>query len=115
MKILVTGGLGFIGSHLVDLLISNGLREGFPHEISVLDDKSSNTINEADISPSCKIILGSLNEVDPTVFEGFDVIFHLASVVGPAGVLTHGAICSSIIENTGRYFNFRSLWSFWRS
>ena len=35
MKILVTGGAGFIGSHVVDLYIENG------HEIVVVDDLSS--------------------------------------------------------------------------
>ena len=35
MKILITGGAGFVGSHLADKLISEG------HEITVIDDLST--------------------------------------------------------------------------
>jgi len=91
MKTLVTGGLGFIGSHLVDLLIDEG------HDVTIIDDKSSNSIETDD---RFNLVLSSIDKADPASFKNFDVIFHLASVVGPAGVLTHGFIGSSIIENT---------------
>ena len=35
MKIMVTGGAGFIGSHVVDTFVSNG------HEVIVVDDLST--------------------------------------------------------------------------
>jgi len=37
MKILITGGAGFIGSHLSDALLAAG------HEITIIDDLSSGT------------------------------------------------------------------------
>jgi len=93
MKALVTGGLGFIGSHLVDRLVDEG------HDVTIIDDGSNSTVG---IDNRCNVQFCSIDETDPTDFKGFDVIFHLASIVGPAGVLEHGAIGPSIIENTKR-------------
>jgi len=93
MKALVTGGLGFIGSHLVDRLIDEG------YDVTIIDDKSNSTTE----APSkCVTLCSSIMDTDFTAFLGYDIIFHLASVVGPAGVLEHGAIGPSIIENAKR-------------
>jgi len=107
MKVLVTGGLGFIGSHLVDLLISEN------HEVVVLDSKISNVINTDD---RCPIWTQSVEEVDLSPFykesrnlSPFEIIFHLASVVGPAGVLGHGSIGSSIINNTAKLVDYCAI------
>ncbi len=75
MKLLVTGGAGFIGSHLVDKLIDLG------HEVSVVDNLSSG--KKENINPKA-----SFSEVDITdkdalhkVFEDFkpEAVFHLAA------------------------------------
>jgi len=48
MKILVTGGAGFIGSHVADAYIATG------HEVAILDDFS--TGSEANVNPAAKVL-----------------------------------------------------------
>lgn len=78
-KCLVTGGCGFIGSHLVDCLLGSG------HKVTVLDNLSTGrrenlahhrgnadlTIHEVDVSE-----FGQIHEH----FEGIDWVFHLAAL-----------------------------------
>ena len=73
MKILVTGGAGYIGSHVVLALCDNG------GDVVVLDDLSSGTQNAID--DRAKFILGStLNKKDTdTALDGVDVVIHLAA------------------------------------
>lgn len=71
MRVVVTGGAGFIGSHLTDSLVSEG------HEVVVIDDLSSgrkDQINAA-ASFSRKDIRSSLLRE----FEGADTVFHFAA------------------------------------
>jgi UDP-glucose 4-epimerase len=86
MRSLVTGGAGFIGSHLVDSLISRG------DEVAVLDDLSTGSLeNLRDhlTSSQLRFTEGSILDVgDVTaVTEGVDRVFHLAAVVGVANVV----------------------------
>ncbi|MHA1794025.1 MAG: NAD-dependent epimerase/dehydratase family protein [Promethearchaeota archaeon] len=81
MKILVTGGLGFIGSHIVDELIKQG------HQVRVLDNlvyqvhkgKFPEYANK-----KAEYIIG--NVLDPNIFEialkDIEVVFHEAAMVG---------------------------------
>ena len=74
MKILVTGGAGFIGSHLVALLVSSG------EEVEVLDDLSSGRAEN--ISSSVPLIRMDINDekLAEVVAAGqFDAIVHLAA------------------------------------
>jgi len=73
MKILVTGGAGYIGSHVVLSLCDNG------EDVVVLDDLSSGAQNAID--DRAKFILGStLNKKDTdTALDGVDVVIHLAA------------------------------------
>ena len=81
MKILVTGGAGFVGSHLVDLLLSKG------HQVSVLDDLSTarpRNLESALASPKFTLIQGSILDqslVERLVGEA-DGCFHLAAALG---------------------------------
>jgi UDP-glucose 4-epimerase len=78
-KALVTGGAGFIGSHLVDRLIEEGT------EVTVLDDFSTGSIKNLEASSKSrmlKISKGSINDKELLRSElaGVEVVFHLASV-----------------------------------
>lgn len=74
MKILVTGGAGFIGSHVVDAFVELG------HDVVVIDNLS--TGREGNINPKAKFI--KMNIEDPGMLkvfekEKFDVVDHHAA------------------------------------
>lgn len=75
--VLVTGGAGFIGSHLVDELLSRG------HSVIVLDNLSSGTLSNLSNHKSLTFIKGDitdLNLVDALVKQA-DTIFHLGEYI----------------------------------
>jgi UDP-glucose 4-epimerase len=81
MRYLVTGGAGFIGSHLVESLLSDG------HEAVVLDDLSTGryeNIAPLESTGRLRMITGTVR--DPAAvaecLAGADAVFHLASAVG---------------------------------
>lgn len=69
MKVLVTGGSGFIGSHLVDVLIEH------KHEVLIYDFVTPK------FNQPCKYIAGDVNNLEAllTASEGCDMIYHLAA------------------------------------
>ncbi|MBO4620215.1 MAG: GDP-mannose 4,6-dehydratase [Victivallales bacterium] len=81
MNILVTGGAGFIGSHLCRTLLDEG------HEVVVLDDLSTGTyqnLEGIEDGKRLRLIVDSVNNatlVDQCVREA-DYVYHLASAVG---------------------------------
>jgi UDP-glucose 4-epimerase len=81
MRILITGGAGFIGSHLADELLARG------HAVSVLDDLSTGAIDNIRHlrhHPRFEYSIGSCHE-RPLVAElvdSADVVYHLAAAVG---------------------------------
>jgi UDP-glucose 4-epimerase len=81
MRVLITGGAGFVGSHLTDLLLARG------DQVLVLDDLSTgrhDNIRHHIGDPNFEFILGSiLNEalVDDAVRRA-DAVLHLAAAVG---------------------------------
>jgi len=86
MKYLVTGGAGFIGSHLCDALINRG------DSVVVLDNFSTgNTKNveHLSINRSFELIEGSILDVDivDKAVESVDHVLHLAAAVGVFTIL----------------------------
>lgn len=78
---LVTGGAGFIGSHLAERLLALG------HRVRVLDDLSTSTLdNVAHLRshPAFDCVVGSVmdRELLAELVAGADVVFHLAAAVG---------------------------------
>ena len=73
VNILVTGGAGFIGSHIADILIERG------HHVRVLDDLSGGFIEN--VNPMAEFIKGSI--LDKALVEqainGVDIVYHLAA------------------------------------
>jgi len=82
-KYLVTGGAGFIGSHLCDRIVSLG------HEVICLDNLSTGNLDnliKIKDNPNFKWIKGDVNkfeEIQPIFKENkFDGVFHYAATVG---------------------------------
>jgi UDP-glucose 4-epimerase len=78
MRVLVTGGAGFIGSNLVGRLVAEG------HEVTVLDNLSSGYRCNLAPFPSVRFVEGDVrSEGDVgTAIAGAEVVFHLAASVG---------------------------------
>ena len=77
MKVIVTGGAGFIGSHLVDSLLED------KHEVIILDNLSTGRLENINhIIDKVKFINCELSERGSweKLCEGCDVIFHLAAL-----------------------------------
>lgn len=75
MKIIVTGGAGFIGSHLVEKLVQER------HEVSVIDNLTSG--KEENLKTVRKKIIfhkESINNDIKEILNGADIVFHLAAI-----------------------------------
>jgi UDP-glucose 4-epimerase len=92
MKVLVTGGGGFIGSNLVALLLGEG------HEVAVLDDFSSGYRENLADFPQVRVVEGDVR--DPAAVEraiaGAEVVFHLAASVGNARAIADPVLDSEV-------------------
>ncbi len=86
MDALVTGGAGFIGSHLTDALVALGGR------VKVLDDLSAGL--ERNLNSGAEFINGSITDTDAVAqaVEGCEYVFHLAA---------HGAVARSLANPLG--------------
>jgi UDP-glucose 4-epimerase len=77
VKFLVTGGCGFIGSHLVDAVIAHG------HTVRILDDLSTGTLDYMPPAPA-PVEFFQADVADPDavneVMRGMDGCFHLAAI-----------------------------------
>ena len=81
MRALITGGAGFIGSHLAEALLTAG------HEVDVIDNLSTGSIRNIShlkAQPRFKYVIDTLTN-EPVLAELIDrndVIFHFAAAVG---------------------------------
>ncbi len=81
MDVLITGGAGFVGSHLCDLLLERG------HAVHVLDDLSTGSIANVEhlrLHPRFGMTIDSAQKpaIVEELVEQADVVYHLAAAVG---------------------------------
>ena len=81
MKALITGGAGFIGSHLAERLLADG------HDVAIIDDLSTGSIDNISHLKGDRRFSYVIDSVtnEPLLAElidGSDVVFHLAAAVG---------------------------------
>jgi UDP-glucose 4-epimerase len=98
VRALITGGAGFIGSHLAEALLAAG------YEVVVLDDLSTGRIeNLAAVNghPRLELNTGSVTDEDfvRKLMAGADVVYHLAAAVGVRLILDRpvGTIETNIV------------------
>lgn len=80
-NVLVTGGAGFIGSHLVDALIERG------HQVRILDSLVSQVHQDGlpeHLNPAAEFIKGDVSDaaIVGQALDGIDVVYHEAAEVG---------------------------------
>ena len=112
MKILITGGAGFIGSHLAELLISEG------NQVIALDNQSTGSAKNLNPSSNLEVIKGSIldsNLVDSLISK-VTVCFHLAAALGvkniveyPLESLETNIKGSEIVLNAATKYQVRTL------
>jgi UDP-glucose 4-epimerase len=108
-RVLVTGGFGFIGSHLVQDLVAH-----HDFRVHVVDDMSTSPIDLHDY-------LDEIGRPDNLTFDLcsieeyfgradipiYNFVYHLASPVGPAGVLEHaGEMVRQIVDDSYRLMDY---------
>ena len=75
-KVIITGGLGFIGSNIAERLIKN-------NEVTIIDDESTGKMENIKHleSDNLKVIKGSITDLDLTdILEGHDYVLHQAAL-----------------------------------
>jgi len=71
MKILVTGGAGFIGTNLIKRLLNDG------HKVYSLDNYSTGL--KSNEIKGCNYVSGDIQNID-TILEDIDIVYHLAAI-----------------------------------
>ena len=88
MRILITGGAGFIGSHLTDRLVADG------HQITILDNLATGRKENLSVhlgGESVTFIEGSILELPllDGLIKETEYVFHLAAAVGVFNIVNH--------------------------
>lgn len=80
MKVFVTGGAGFIGSHLTERLIQEG------HDVHIFDNLHRNAIKYSDILDHPKVTFTQGDILDKealkSAMSGSEMVFHMAAIAG---------------------------------
>jgi UDP-glucose 4-epimerase len=113
MEILVTGGAGFIGSHLCDALLKEG------HKVSILDNMSTgSTSNIAHIKDRIEIHTGDIRDVAlvEKAMAPADLVLHMAAALGvntilesPIESVSTNFTGSEVVLNSANKLNKRTI------
>lgn len=110
MRVLVTGGAGYIGSHLVDALCEVG------HEVTVIDNLSTGRAsNLSERLDRIRFINGSIFDASLVAeeVEAAQIVFHLAAAVGVRHIVE--APLESLLTNTRGTDNvLSSCYRYWK-
>ncbi|HSX18692.1 MAG TPA: UDP-glucose 4-epimerase GalE [Candidatus Saccharimonadales bacterium] len=101
MKVLVTGGAGFIGSHVVRMLLDAG------HEVTVIDNFSHGY--KENVDKRAKLVEGDIsNEKEAKeALQGQDAVIHMAGlIVVPESVKNPEKYCENNVLGTVKFLNF---------
>ncbi len=96
MHALITGGAGFIGSHLADALIARG------DSVTILDNMSTGSAkNIAHLKGKIEVHEGDIRDksIVEKLIEHSDIIFHMAAALGVKNIMDH------TLESIDRNFN----------
>jgi UDP-glucose 4-epimerase len=90
MNVLVTGGAGFIGSHVVEFLHAD-------HEVRVLDDFRTGRVENLQ-GFDVEVNTGSIGDPDAlsAAMKGVDVVFHMAAFVSVPESIKNPQLCNKI-------------------
>ena len=88
MKILVTGGAGFVGSHLCERLVADG------HSVVAIDNFSTGRTSNLDNLKNSKdftLVEGSIlnSSLLNSLIQNSNYVFHLAAAVGVFNIVNH--------------------------
>ena len=75
MKVLITGGSGFLGSHITDTLLTRG------DNVVVIDNYETGRRDNLTSHPNLKVVEGTIADADllDSLFEGVDLVIHAAA------------------------------------
>ena len=83
MKYLVTGGAGFIGSHLVEKLLFEG------NKVIVVDDLTTGKMENLPHNDNLDVWVTSIMADNDEIYKKVDVVFHLAALTRPQVSILH--------------------------
>ena len=112
MKILITGGAGFIGSHLSELLASDN------NQVIILDNYSTGSKENLESNKNIKIIQGSILDIEliNTLMSQVSICYHLAAALGVKNIIDYPLESfetnikgSEIVLNSAAKYRVRTL------
>lgn len=112
MEILITGGAGFIGSHLTELLISEG------NQVIALDNQSTGSVGNLKSNSYLKIVEGSIldSKLVDSLMSRVSICYHLAAALGvkkivedPLESFETNITGSEIVLNSATKYGVRTL------